>query len=31
LSDRIAKAFANVPEEVGSAEIDEAVAQERHR
>ena len=31
LSDRIAKAFANVPEDLGSAEIDEAIARERHR
>ncbi len=31
LSKRIAQAFANVPEDAGSAEIDEAVARERHR
>jgi len=31
LSERIAKAFANVPEEVGAAEIDRAIALERQR
>jgi prevent-host-death family protein len=29
LSDRIAEAYASVPEEVGTAEIDQAVARER--
>jgi prevent-host-death family protein len=31
LSDRIAISFASVPEDVGSAEIDEAIARERRR